>query len=142
MKILVTATGSLIAGILMFALSMASAQEIANPPDGEVQKVELAAGLSQYGMEFDDPLALIAAARIYNSVSGVVKTMDGEPVDVEKLLASAEALAKGERTHDSIVNLVADARTATKAWVPMTCWQYEYRCSWGICGYQYIYYPC
>ena len=142
MKTLTAATGSLIAGIFMFALSMASAQEITNPPDGEVQKVELAAGLSQYGLEFDDPLALIAAARIYSSVSGVVKTMDGEPVDVEKLLSAAEVLAKGERAHDSIVNLVADARTATKAWIPMTCWHYEYRCSWGICGYVQIYYPC
>jgi hypothetical protein len=142
MKIPNSATNSLVAGVLMLGLSMASAQDIANPPDGELQKVELAAGLSQYGMEFDDPLALIAAARIYKSVSGVVKTKDGQPVDVEKMLASAEALAKGERTHDSIVNLVADARTATKQWVPMTCWQYEYVCHWGICRWQYIYYPC
>ena len=53
MKIPNAATNSLMAGVLMLGLSMASAQDIANPPDGELQKVELAAGLSQYGTEFD-----------------------------------------------------------------------------------------
>ena len=71
MKIPYAATNSLMAAVLMLGLSMASAQNITNPPDGELQKVELAAGLSQYGMEMDDPLALIAAARIYNSISGI-----------------------------------------------------------------------
>ena len=138
-----TATTILAAAVFFMPISAANSSDVPEtPPEGELQMVALASDLASYGDAHEDPLALVAAARIYGSITGKAMGKDGQLVDVEKILKKAEIFAKKERAQDHLVELIQDARTATKAWVPMTCWQYEYYCDWYGCRWRTIYYPC
>ena len=148
---LTSLTASTVICLLVILVSPIAAKDDPRPPESDLQRAELASALAKYGKEHKDPLALIAAARIFNNVSkngskigAPADWMKGEDgfLNIENIYKMVEKLAKGEPTQDHLVGLIEDARTKTRGWRRRTCWQYSWYCDWSGCRYRYVYYPC
>ena len=105
----------LLAAALM-GLTLPALAETASP----VKIAEMSARLYAAGVEADDPLLILSAARMRKGLAPVAGDRaavdgvagDGAPLDWEEMLASAEALAEGD---EALLGLIEDARVeATK----------------------------
>ena len=104
-----------LASLILSALPMAA---LADP--SPVKIAELSARLYAVGMDTQDPLLIIAAAKLRKTIAPVASdraatggaTANDAPLGWDEMLASAEPLATGD---DALLGLIADVRVeATK----------------------------
>ena len=79
------------AAVFLFALPAMAQEEMQLTP-GAVEQIDLVAKLTNYGMARNDPLLLLAAARIIATIDGE-RAADAEPMGTADLVAKAKELA-------------------------------------------------
>lgn len=85
------------AALMLSALSFgmpAIAQEKPNLTPGIVEQLDLASKLTNYGIERNDPLLLLAAARIMATI-GPEAAASTPPLSADDLIGKAKAIANG-----------------------------------------------
>ena len=108
-------------------------------PAGEAAKVRLASSLRAYGMEHDDPLALVAAAKLYGEISAPVlekgeEGLQGKKVDVAYLLERASKIAKNDK--EAIEKVIEAVKYGgLKHWTGLPHCHWVYRQIFGFWEY-------
>lgn len=107
-------TRSLLATLLLSALPMAALAEVPSP----VKVAELSARLYAVGIEAQDPLLIIAAAKLRKTIAPTPtdrtatggQTATDSPLGWDEMLASAEPLAIGD---EAMLGMIDDVRAET-----------------------------
>ncbi|WP_309664680.1 hypothetical protein [Tabrizicola sp.] len=107
-------TRSLLATLLLSALPMAALAEVPSP----VKVAALSARLYAVGLEAQDPLLIIAAAKLRKTIAPTPtdrtatggQTAIDAPLGWDEMLASAEPLATGD---EAMLGLIEDVRAET-----------------------------
>ena len=100
-------------------------------PVGEAAKVQLASRLHAYGMKYDDPLALVTAAKLYNEISARVlekgeEGPQGKAVSVDYLLERASKIAKDDKSAiEKVIEVVKYGGSRHWTGIPHCHWVYK-----------------
>ncbi|NJM84157.1 MAG: hypothetical protein HC844_18440 [Tabrizicola sp.] len=107
-------TRALLMTLLLSAMPLAARAEVPSP----VKTAELSGRLFATGVETQDPLLIIAAAKLRKTIAPAPvdraaeggQTADDSPLGWEEMLAAAEPLAEGD---EALQGLISDVRAET-----------------------------
>ena len=108
-------------------------------PAGETAKVQLASRLHSYGMEYDDPLALVTAAKLYKEVSAPVlekgeEGPQGKTVNIDYLLERASRIARDDK--EAIEKAIEAVKySGSRHWTGIPHCHWVYREMFGLWEY-------
>ena len=107
----------------------------------EANTVRLASELEAFGLEQNDPFALVTAVNLYDSLQSPVlqRGQDGplgEVVDRDFLLDRADALASDDNGIQGVVDSLREGNRTRGQYMPGCRWRYY--CYAGWCSYEWV----